>query len=303
MVKPSEKLIDELIKDDELPSNVLEWFIEYKDVLEMIESLSRIHNTNNVEKAYQIYSEILSRYQEQPHLLDPHLNELIEKLINFIKDEQSPDTLIHVSFKYLHKLSTVRTYKVLVKFLPHELSDLEFALNFLEKQSISDSETWETRYMLLLWMSILVLNPFHMSRLDAFTPTTSMTSIMKNCENNVGPLTKMERIFNLCKIYSYSIDSCATVGAYLSAKYLIRNDVKEVYLSKFFDWIIEINSENLKLGQLAAISAILKYGKREDLLPYGSMLLKWILDSDYKNKTDFLKNKYFIKILQRLGKL
>lgn len=58
---------------------------------------------------------------------------------------------------------------------------------------------------------------------------------------------------------------------------------------------------NIRYGTLIAIAAILKHGKREDLLPYAPKILKWILDQDFKDSTDFLKNKYYIKIVQRLG--
>jgi hypothetical protein len=39
----------------------------------------------------------------------------------------------------------------------------------LMEQDPSDINTWPTRYMLLLWLSIIVMIPFHMSRLDSFS--------------------------------------------------------------------------------------------------------------------------------------
>lgn len=287
---------DEIVAEDDRPSNTLELFTEVDEVVKMIRDLANVHK-DGFEHSYEKYAEILSRYQEQPHLLDPHIPRLLEELLIYICDAKSPETLFHAAFKYLYQISNVRTYKVLVKFLPHELSDLEFALVALEKQQISDSTNWETRYMLLLWMSILILNPFHMSRLDAFSPTTTNP-------DHIGELTKMERIYKICQNNCLHNDTCSRVAAYLCAKYFIRIDIKEVYLPLFIDWVAENHTPNTnvaKFGQLAAIAAILKHGKRDDLLPYCQQILRWILTCDYKESTEFLKYKFFIKIIQRLG--
>jgi tubulin-specific chaperone D len=278
-------------KDDEMPSNTLEAFKEFDEIMAMIKELNQVYD-KSMEKAYEKYSEILSVYQEQPHLLDPHINYLIEALLTIIRNETSTDGLTHAGFKYLYQICKVRTYKVFVKFLPHELSDIDFVLNLVERQNIDDPDNWETRYMLLLWMSILVLNPFHFSRLDG-------TEV-----GDTPALSKMERIYRVCKNNCRGNDPCSSVAAYLSAKFLIRNEIKDIYLSTFFDWaFVEMNrdEDNVRYGTLLAIAAILKHGKREDLLKYATKILKWILEQDFKASTDFLKNKFYIKIIQRLG--
>ncbi|KAL7028245.1 hypothetical protein ACKWTF_005773 [Chironomus riparius] len=281
----------EELKDDDIPSNTLEHFSEYDEVVKMIKELSHIYE-KNMEKSYEKFSEIMSKYQEQPHLLDGHLTDMINSLLTIIRDEKSTDGLIHAGFKYLYQIIKVRTFKVFVKFLPHELSDIDFVLNLLERQNIDESDNWETRYCCLLWMSILVLNPFHMARLDA------------TAEGSDASKTKMERIYQICKINCRGNDSCSTVAAYLSAKFLIRTEIKEIYLATFFDWAFnEVKADDLHIryGTLLAIAAILKHGKREDLLKYAPKILKWLLEQDFKDSPDFLKNKFFIKIVQRLG--
>lgn len=278
-------------KDDEMPSNTLETFSELEEILKMISELNQVFD-KSLEKTYEKYSETLSRYQEQPHLLDLHIPQLIEVLLAIIRNDSSPDGLIHAGFKYLYQICKVRTYKVFVKFLPHELSDIDFVLNLVERQNIDDAENWETRYMLLLWMSILVLNPFHFSRLDGTEA------------GDTSSLSKMERIFRVCKNNCRGSDPCSAVAAFLSAKFLVRNEIKDIYLATFFDWtFVEINRDetNIRYGTLLAIASILKHGKREDLLSYASKILKWILGQDFKDSADFLKNKFYIKIIQRLG--
>lgn len=51
-----------------------------------------------------------------------------------------------------------------------QVSDLLTVLHFLESQNPNDKETWRSRFVLILWLSIIVIIPFHMSRLDGFTP-------------------------------------------------------------------------------------------------------------------------------------
>ncbi len=54
-----------------------------------------------------------------------------------------------------------------VKFFPHEVADLEPTLRYLQRQSPLDFETWQTRYSLLLWLSIIVLIPFDLATVDS----------------------------------------------------------------------------------------------------------------------------------------
>lgn len=275
----------EIEDHDDKPSNTLEHFVEHDTVQRMIENLKTEHDTT-FEKSYEIFSNILGKYQEQPHLLNPHLQNLMDLLLAYIREPATEITLFHAAFKYMYQLAKVRTHKIFVKYLPHEITDLQFVIKSLEDQQIDDSTHWETRYMLILWLSILVLNPFQMSRFDTGDASP---------ENSV-----MERIFKLCKLNSANNDTCSHVAAFLTSKYLIRIDIKDKYLPKYLNWVMEAQ-DGIQFGQLAAISAILKYGKREDLLPYSAILLKWLLSGDYKSENDFLKNKYFIKIIQRVG--
>lgn len=277
--------------DSDAPTQTLDQFVELAQVEQMIADL-KINHDKNFEKSYEIFSNILSRYQEQPHLLNPHLPALIEQLLDSIRTKDAPTTLVHAAFKYLYQITKVRTHKIILKFLPHEITDLDFVLNALEQQNTADKNVWETRYMLIVWLSILVLNPFQLSRFDAF--------IGNDGDAAERPLSKMDRIYKLCQLNTNSSDTCSNVAASLTAKFLIRLDIKDKYLPKYLDWVSETNDQ-VHFGKLAAISNILKHGKREDLLVHAPKILSWMLSCDYKSGEDFLKNKYFVKIIQRLG--
>ncbi|KDR20190.1 Tubulin-specific chaperone D [Zootermopsis nevadensis] len=56
---------------------------------------------------------------------------------------------------------------VVVNGSEREVSDIEPVLQLLEIQNPSDNATWQTRYVLL---SIIVIIPLNISRLDSFKP-------------------------------------------------------------------------------------------------------------------------------------
>jgi hypothetical protein len=126
------------------------------------------------ERAYEQFLYICDQYQEQPHLIDKYLQDIFEKLIGTVKSAMhtttttpTNDNLINECFKYMHCLTKLRGYKKIVMYLPHEVNDVEPVLSLLARQNKADYETWQTRYMLLLWLSIIAMIPFDLNRFDA----------------------------------------------------------------------------------------------------------------------------------------
>ncbi|XP_072939375.1 tubulin-specific chaperone D [Epargyreus clarus] len=279
----------------------LEHFSEVEDVLNMIDNVKNIYNTPVFEVEYDRLYTILKQYYEQPHLLDPHLDKILGKFFSIIKHEDSSFELKHAVFNYMYQIIRVRGYKVVVRHLPHEVSDLLMVITLIEQQNPDDKETWRSRFVLLLWLSIVVIIPFHMSRLDGFAPEAPGAS-----SGNPAKVTVMSRIFDICKAYALSKDTCAEASAYLASKFLTRSDVKELYMGAFFDWACELHSnlqeeETIYYGVLAAVAAVLKHGKRDDLLPFAPKLLDWVTKQNYQQHKAMLVRKYGVKIVQRIG--
>ncbi|KAM3967151.1 tubulin folding cofactor D [Aphomia sociella] len=277
----------------------LEHFSEVEEVMKMIDNVKNIYNTPTFEVEYDKLYNILKQYYEQPHLLDPHLDKILGKFLSLIKDKESPVELKHATFNYMYQIFRVRGYKVVVRHLPHEVSDLLTVLSFLEVQNPKDKETWRSRFVLLLWLSIVVIIPFHMSRLDGVVPGQSDAGTSKK-------ITVMEKIFNICKTYALSTDACAEASAYLASKFLIRSDVKELYMGAFFEWACDLHSnlqeeDTIHYGVLATVAAVLKHGKRDDLLQYAPKLLESVTKQNYKQHKAMLVRKYGVKIVQRIG--
>lgn len=77
-------------------------------------------------------------------------------------------------------------------------------------------------------------------------------------------------------------------------------------MGAFFDWACELHSnlqeeESIHYGVLAAVAAVLKHGKRDDLLPFAPKLLEWVTNQNYKQHKAMLVRKYGVKIVQRIG--
>jgi hypothetical protein len=52
-------------------------------------------------------------------------------MIQIIQRKKCPPDLQHEVFKYMHIVMKVRGYKVVINYLPHEVSDLEPVLQLL----------------------------------------------------------------------------------------------------------------------------------------------------------------------------
>ncbi|RKP07598.1 hypothetical protein THASP1DRAFT_24285, partial [Thamnocephalis sphaerospora] len=127
---------------------------------------------------------LVGRYQEQPYLLDPHLEDLIRPAMDKLSElmqtldeamEKGPDVPLPAKpaeqarglLRFLYILCTVRGYKTIVKFFSHHVSDLEPAFRFLNAQDRSKASQWTGRYMLLLWLSLLCMVPFDLKIVDS----------------------------------------------------------------------------------------------------------------------------------------
>ncbi|KAB0802179.1 hypothetical protein PPYR_04365 [Photinus pyralis] len=297
-IKPEKS--EDIIHKDEEPFGLgcaLEYFAEVDEVMKMIDNLKTVvfDQTSINERAYERFTFILGQYQEQPHLLDSHIDQLLDKFITLIRDRSISDKAKHAVFKYMFVVIKVRGYKVIVRHLPHEVSDFEPVLQLLELQDKEDSETWSTRYVLLLWLSIIVMIPFHMSRLDGFNSSS---------DDSQKPI--MSRVMNVCKQYALVPDKCRDAAAYLAARFLTRYDVKEQHLSSFFEWAckLSIASDSIvfvKYGCLASVAMVLKHGKREDLIHHAPYLLKWIINAEFKVNPGTNIQKLVYKNIQRIG--
>ncbi|XP_006812079.1 tubulin-specific chaperone D-like [Saccoglossus kowalevskii] len=86
--------------------SILDAFEEADEVKELIKSLKNIYTDQiSVEIAVERFTVIVDNYQEQPHLLDPHLQCFLDELLALARDSDTPPALSHLAFKCMYLLT------------------------------------------------------------------------------------------------------------------------------------------------------------------------------------------------------
>ncbi|KAJ4015123.1 hypothetical protein NW752_006575 [Fusarium irregulare] len=149
---------------------------------------TRIRSRVRAKEIFRLTSSLLDPFQELPQLLDPYLPKWIPLLAEaFLKHLQTrhrgktlssrSKLLVSVEFaicKILYTFCKIRGEKVIVRFLNVEAKYLELLLIAIEEseQASADDVTlgkwsWEERYVVLLWLSHLLLAPFDLSTISS----------------------------------------------------------------------------------------------------------------------------------------
>ncbi|KAM9750004.1 tubulin-specific chaperone D isoform 2-T2 [Dama dama] len=299
---PVEDPVEDAAEDAALACGAaLESFGESAETRELLGRLPAVLGDRSArEGALERFRVIMDKYQEQPHLLDPHLEWMLNLLLEFVQDKTSPADLVHLAFKFLYIISKVRGYKTFLRLFPHEVADVHPVLDMFTNQNPKDHETWETRYMLLLWLSVTCLIPFDFSRLDG------------NLLSQPGQerASTMDRILQVAESYLVVSDKARDAAAVLVSKFVTRPDVKQKKMASFLDWSLytlarssfqTIEGVIAMDGTLQALAQIFKHGKREDCLPYAATVLQCLDSCRLPDSNQTLLRKLGVKLVQRLG--
>uniref|UniRef100_A0AAX7VUP0 Tubulin-specific chaperone D n=1 Tax=Astatotilapia calliptera TaxID=8154 RepID=A0AAX7VUP0_ASTCA len=274
---------------------VLGSFSERGETTALISSLPEVHgDLGPRESTTERFLVIMNRYQEQPHLLDPHLEWMLNMILDFIRSEKSPPSLVHLCFKFLYVICKVRGYKIFMQLFPHEVADVQPVLDLMSRQDPSDSETWETRYMLLLWLSMTCLIPFDLSRLDG------------HLESDGGKAREpiMDRILAIAKSYLVVSDSARNAASVLVSKFVTRPDVKQKRLGDFLDWnlatISQTNDQSLRNIVVldGALQSLVNICAHTQASP---AVLQCLEKKHLSESSEAMLRKLGVKLTQRLG--
>ncbi|KAK7848916.1 tubulin-folding cofactor d [Quercus suber] len=322
-VKDIEEGGEEEEEDDELGSKervLYKYFLlEWKLVSSLLNDIVSHGRVTDPSSVYTIRS-IMDKYQEQGQLLEPYLESIVSPLMLIIRTKTielgvaSKEILeiIKPICIIIYSLVTVCGYKAVIKFFPHQVSDLELAVSLLEKCHNTNSVTslrqestgeMEAKCVILLWLSILVLVPFDISTVD--------TSIANN--SNLGelePAPLVLRIIGFSKDYLSTAGPMRTIAGLLLSKLLTRPDMPKVFMS-FTEWTHEVLSSVTDdvlnhfrvLGAVEALACIFKAGGRKLLLDVIPMVWKdtsALIKSSAATQSPLLR-KYLVKLTQRIG--
>jgi hypothetical protein len=304
------------------------FFVEKEDVLNTI---LRICDTNweiAWNKEWQSLELTLNKYQEQPLLLAPHMVELVEPCTACILTTLSTVTFedrnnlvagfqrimvpqVHAVCKVLRLLCKVRGFKHVYKLFPHEVHHFEVCLFLLRAQDVNDYENWETRYVLLLWLTMLSLIPFDICYMD------STLNFPVKRANQSNPLLYRSRlvmdIIEICKDClsdsGPTREAAATCLATLMTRPDMDKDILDEVLTNFCDYLDEFNDKNDNLnafklvGILQCLSQVFKRGHRNNILPHASVVFGPCLKISLLETNHALTRKLITKLVQWLGEL
>ncbi|KAK9056251.1 hypothetical protein SSX86_027347 [Deinandra increscens subsp. villosa] len=314
---------EEMEEDDEHDSKevvlqryfLLEWKL-VKSILDDIVSNGRVVDLSSVRKIRSI----MDKYQEQGQLLEPYLESIISPLMLMVRsktvelgaDSNELVKIIMPLCMIIHALVTVCGYKAVIRFFPHHVSDLEPAVSLLEKCHGTTTGTalrqestgeMETKCVILLWLSILVLVPFDISSVDSSIVNTQSVDA-----NEPPPL--VARILKISKEYLSSAGPMQTIAGLLLSKLLTRPDMMPAFTS-FIEWSHEVLSSATEdvihhfrlLGAVESLAAIFKTGSRKallDIVPAVWSDTSVLIKSIPAARSPLLR-KNLIKLAQRMG--
>lgn len=242
----------------------------------------------------------LDAVQEQPQLLDPYLQALIDPIVSRLTDGLRPIPLtphLRDLFHILYYLSKVRGAKVIVKFLPNDVYLMDPVIGCLEAQDKSDVSIWQARYILLLWLSLICMAPFDMRTFD------------QSCVNSsVGRVEIVDTILSTAESFLGASSKERESAGLLIARLLTRKDVNREYLPDFFRrtlgiWRSATCTVNDRTGLLTSLCEIFQIGNRDILITHADGALEMIKDFDESRA--FLDNtllrKLRVKLAQRVA--
>ncbi|XP_065859361.1 tubulin-folding cofactor D isoform X2 [Euphorbia lathyris] len=295
------------------------FLLEWKLVKSLLDEIVSNRCVSDISSVYKIRS-IMDKYQQEGQLLEPYLETIVSPLMSIVRNRTielgvASDEILQVIQPIciiIYCLVTVCGYKAVIKFFPHQVSDLELAVSLLEKchgtasgTSLRQESTgeMEAKCVILLWLSILVLVPFDISSVD--------TSIANS--NDLGelePAPLVLRILKYCKDYLSSAGPMRTMAGLLLAKLLTRPDMP-VAFNSFIEWTHEVLSSGQDdtmshfrlLGAAEALASIFKAGGRKVLMDAVPSI--WndsssLVKSGAAARSPLLR-KYLVKLSQRIG--
>ncbi|KAF1816832.1 hypothetical protein P152DRAFT_426157 [Eremomyces bilateralis CBS 781.70] len=180
---------------------------------------------------------LIDPFQEDPQLLDRHLPQIVPDLVNrflecvqygHIKSKSGACTVQNTVAQLLYYLCKIRGEKVIVSFFNNEPQYLEPMLGALEACRNNPSATWHERYILLLWLSHLMLAPFDLSSISSDDPTIHFEPVDFELPQELPSITR--RIIPLCVKYLRSPTKESGASARLLSRICLRPDMRKAGL-------------------------------------------------------------------------
>lgn len=259
-------------------------------------------NEVEAERAYEEFRKLTDHYQEQPELLDPCSEQLIEQLTSHLNDKNISQVRYHLVFKFLYQLIKVRGFKSINSKFPCSTDRLPFLVDLLAKEDNNDNINWQTRLVLTTWLSIVILTPFDLQKFDA---------VSENKNQQQEAIS--EKIYSLLVPTLEVYNTCQHATSYCLAKFFSRPDVlkTEQHLSQFIETTLKelerliegtYNHADYKLiGCLRTLIYTFKHVARSEMKTHCDSIIKVLAQLDFKKVNSELVKHLLVKLVQRVG--
>ncbi|KAJ6144506.1 hypothetical protein N7470_008401 [Penicillium chermesinum] len=262
---------------------------------------------------------LLEPFQEWPQLLDPHLQQFLPPLVDaflaylvrhrvhyHVQEAQKPRNIAVYPLprsicRLLYTFCKVRGVKVISRFLNNEPKYLDSMLrafiewNAADRNKLSDSSAepgaqgllWEERYVMLIWLSHLLLAPFDLSSLssdDIPIPYDNLSQI-----KGIPPETPVlaKSVLSVALKYINVPGKEREAATALLARIALRGDMQALgLLTRLTHWAFSViqPAENSEIptvysciGVLSFIARLAGSGQLEDFAPLLRMVFEQIL--------------------------
>ena len=289
---------EDAVRERACLGSALDYCEEAEELIRLSEKIpDLIQDDLTAESFFERLIYVLNRYQEQPGLLDPHIERLLTPCLIRLRntpDLSPPVPYILYSCKFIFLIAKVRGTKSILRWFPHEVTDLEPILLALEQQDPRDYGVWEVRFALLLWLAMVCIVPFDISRFDTSRQRVST----------------MDRIIQVAKVYLDAQDKTRDATVLVLGRFLSRPDVARARLDDYLEWSFVTLEKAVKdpTGGLSIISGILlslstlyKFSKREEIVRYSPTVLERVKALYLFSNKHTIIRKLNCKMLQRVG--
>lgn len=264
--------------------------------------------------------QLLDPFQELPQLLDPHLPKwlpvLAEAFLEYqqtrrkhIKGASSASSLLMpfptAVCKLIYTFCKIRGEKVIVNFLNVETRYLELLLSAIEESErnlSSDSDalqwTWEERYVVLLWLSHLMLAPFDLATISSVYMHDVDLAGVPGFLWPFNPPSITVRILPLAAKYIASPGKERDAAKTLLVRMAMRRDMQELgILHALIDWALFSLHPSLEDGD-SADNGGLKHAKNQNPYSFIGVLafLAGVLSSADASQVEKYSSKVFYTV-------
>eukprot|EP00892_Ulva_mutabilis_P007185 jgi/Ulvmu1/4839/UM020_0125.1 len=264
------------------------------------------------------FKAIFEQYQEQPQLMDAYLEHLLQPLlgvlidsVNHLEDKHHFAAVMQVC-RILQAMVHTCGHKTIALFLPNKPSDLTNAVALLTHVQALDATQevdedaqdghWQAMYVVLLWLSVLVLVPFH---LGAIEMPASVRAHADQASNEMFATWLIESV----KPYLASPGPIRDISAILLSKLVTRAEMS-IHRNDLLGWcwkVLKTDPDDavqrsfVNAGVLAMLASMLQDGSRPVMISHvhGACTNVVRLLSSGVLTSDTTGRKLACKVLQR----